>query len=115
MGLDHGIAVKNKVTDITWRKCNQFRGWFSRLENFEDEGETSISIDILNDFLKDLWTVAKDHSKAQEVMPVQEGFFFGSYEYDEYYFYDIKEAIKEVTNLLLEVTEDDEIIYWEWY
>ena len=115
MGLDHGIVVKDKDIEITWRKCNQFRGWFSRLENFEDEGETSISIDILNDFLKDLWTVAKDHSKAQEVMPVQEGFFFGSYKYDEWYFDDIKEAIKKVTNLLLEVTEDDEIIYWEWY
>lgn len=115
MGLDHGIAVKGKDIGITWRKCNQFRGWFSRLENFEDEGETPISIEILNDFLKDLLAIVKDPSRAEEIMPVQRGFFFGSYEYDEWYFRDIVEAVKEVANLLLEVTEDDEIFYWEWY
>ena len=115
MGLDHGIAVKDREIEITWRKCNQFRGWFSRLENFENEGETPLSIDILEKFLTDLWTVAKDHSKAEEVMPVQRGFFFGSYEYDKWYFEDIEEAIRQVTNLLSRVTEDDEIFYWEWY
>lgn len=82
MGLDHGIRVNNEYR-IDWRKCNQFRGWFSRLENFEDEGATLLSIGILEDFLADLKAVAADHSLAEEIMPTQEGFFFGSYEYDD--------------------------------
>ena len=115
MGLDHGIIVKNKDISIDWRKCNQIRGWFSRLENFEDNGETPISIDILEDLLTDLRLVAKDHSKAPELLPVQRGFFFGSYEYDDWYFDDVEDAIKQITDFLLNVDEDDEIIYWEWY
>ncbi|CAJ0592317.1 unnamed protein product [Cylicocyclus nassatus] len=114
MGLDHGIRVNNEYR-IDWRKCNQFRGWFSRLANFEDEGETTLSITVLEDFLADLKAVAADHSLAEEIMPVQHGFFFGSYEYDDWYFNDIEKAIVDIEDLLSDVCKNDKIEYWEWY
>ena len=116
MGLDHGIQIKGRVdSEIYWRKCNQIRGWFSRLENFEDNGATEISIETLNDLYQDLCEVSKDHSKAEEILPVQEGFFFGSYEYDEYYFEQIEDAIEQIKDFLSNLEEGADIIYWEWY
>jgi hypothetical protein len=36
--------------------------------------------------------VLEDPAKAPELLPTQEGFFFGSYEYDEYYLDDLRDT-----------------------
>jgi len=36
----------------------------------------------------------KNPEKAEELLPVTDGFFFGSQEYDEWYFNDIQETIE---------------------
>lgn len=43
---------------------------------------------------------------AEELLPTQGGFFFGSTEYDEYYMQDIEETIEILTNVL-ETTDFD--------
>lgn len=44
--------------------------------------------------------VLADHSKADELLPTQSGFFFGSTEYDEYYFGDLELTKKILKNAL---------------
>jgi hypothetical protein len=44
----------------------------------------------------------KDPTKAQELLPTTDGFFFGSTDYDEYYYKDIKQTIVELEKILAE-------------
>jgi len=46
-----------------------------------------------------------DKSLAEATLPTQEGFFFGSYEYDQYYIYDIVFTYIELQKLLNEESE----------
>lgn len=62
--------------------------------------------------------VLEDHSKAEELLPVKEGFFFGSTEYDQGYFENVQLVKDTCLDLLEEFSslEDGEyIIFSIWY
>lgn len=44
--------------------------------------------------------VVKDPTVAQELLPTQEGFFFGGTDYDEWYYRDLEETKKILENIL---------------
>ena len=53
---------------------------------------------------------------AAETLPVSEGFFFGSSEYDKYYFSDIKDTIDMLNPLIQEqLNEDNNMHQWFRY
>lgn len=54
----------------------------------------------------------EDASIAKALLPTQEGFFFGSTDYDQYYYEDIKYT-KEVLDEILSVKGDDAEYYYE--
>lgn len=54
----------------------------------------------------------KDSSVAEELLPTQSGFFFGSTDYDEWYLNDIKETIKICKNALATTDFDKQAIYY---
>jgi hypothetical protein len=56
--------------------------------------------------------VLEDHSKASELLPTAIGFFFGSTDYDEWYFKDL-EYTKEVIGKIVDNWEALE--YWDFY
>ena len=128
MGLDHGITLfKNdrefeEIEGIDWRKCNHFRKWFAdHAEGFVDNGTTIITRGLLVEFLDTLKEVNEDNSKASELLPSSSGFFFGSTEYDWYYFHTIEEGIEDIEGLLNDWSEETlkannmTFAYWEWY
>ena len=100
-----------------WRKANAVHGWF--VENCADGVDDCRDIYVSREKAKDLLTlcdkVLADHSKASEELPTQEGFFFGSQKYDEWYFEDIEytQHILEKVLAFLETKEGKEydIIY----
>jgi hypothetical protein len=49
--------------------------------------------------------------EAPNLLPVQEGFFFGSYEYNEYYFGDLQDTIDQIERILNEYPEDWDFKY----
>jgi len=51
----------------------------------------------------------KDSKKAIELLPTQEGFFFGSTDYDQYYYEDLIYTQKMLT---AELKEDDDATYY---
>jgi hypothetical protein len=53
-----------------------------------------VPVGILEELRNTCKTVLEDRTKAVELLPTQSGFFFGSTEYDEYYFDDLKDTIK---------------------
>lgn len=53
-----------------------------------------------------------DSSVAQELLPTSPGFFFGTYDYDEWYVQDIKDTIDIITQVLETTDFDKEAIYY---
>lgn len=108
-----------------WRKANAIHQWFvDNIQNGNDDCEdyrvTQKDLQILIDTLKEVYNslcnkemVTKkvqdgsieyeikvfkeeDLEVAKELLPTQEGFFFGGTEYDEYYFEQIKDTLNDL-------------------
>ena len=59
--------------------------------NMSFDEEQICQINIVKSTLKQ---IDKDHSKADELLPTADGFFFGNTNYDEWYYNDVKNTIK---------------------
>ena len=86
-----------------WRKANQIHAWFinTYAEGVDDCKPVYVgeryNLSVLRNLCQE---VIDDHSKAEELLPVSSGFFFGSDEYNEYYFQDIENTIEQLDKLL---------------
>lgn len=93
-----------------WRKANQIHKWF--VDTCQDGIDQCQRVFVSKEELKSLLTtceiVLADHSKAESELPVSSGFFFGSDQYDEGYFEDLKYTVE----LLKDLLEDP---FWENY
>lgn len=120
MGLDMGLSKRPKFSEeiVYWRKANQIREWFvKRLgDKFVDNGETKVEREDLEALVADCKKVLANHELAEDILPTSVGFFFGSQAYDEWYFSDLEDTVKMVTEAI-ETTDWDkeEVSYWEWY
>ena len=94
------VDVKMEVA--YWRKANAIHKYFvDNLQGGKDECQTTeVSRSELQDLLDICNEVMEDRSKAEKLLPTQSGFFFGSTEYDEYYYDDIELTIKQLTSIL---------------
>lgn len=94
---DYNIGEIKKVIEIGyWRKANAIHAWF--VNNCQD-GIDNCAIYYVDQIqlaeLKSLCEEVLRHpNKGPELLPTQEGFFFGVTEYNEFYIDDIKETIE---------------------
>jgi hypothetical protein len=104
-------GVEIRVTVGYWRKSNQIHKWFvDHCQDGRDECQyTYIRREQLVE-LKDLCEQARA-TKDPTLLPNQEGFFFGSQEYDESYWEDLNDTVKMLTRILAQVPEDWEFGY----
>lgn len=119
MGLDMYLMKKNEDVElIYWRKANQIFDWFDRncannaLENCVPV--TVTTYDLMN-LLEDVNAVLTDHSKAEELLPTTDGFFFGSTEYTKWYFEDLEYTKEKLEEVLCDITEDEELEFYAWW
>lgn len=107
----NSALVKMKVA--YWRKVNAVHGWFvDNCQNGEDDCRSAyVSRETLQELLDICKKVTDNHSLAEELLPVAQGFFFGSYEYDDYYFGDIAETIDMLTSVLANTPTDWDFEY----
>jgi hypothetical protein len=91
-----------------WRKSNAIHKWFvDNVQEGEDNcGKYFVDPDKLKELLEICKKVKLDHSLAPDLLPCQEGFFFGSSEYDEWYFKDLDYTIKGLKQLVKEENFD---------
>ena len=103
------ISVEMKVGQ--WRKANEIHQYFvDNCQGGEDDCRMSyVSRDKVTELLDLCKQVLADHSKAEELLPTQQGFFFGSTEYGEWYFQDLEDTVSILENCL---TMGDD---WEFY
>lgn len=102
-----------------WRKANHIRRWIIDHTGYCDEDNCVYYVLTkadLEQLLKDCKAVKEDHSLAESVLPTMDGFFFGSTDYDKWYFDDINNTIDGLETILDETDFDkEEICYYEWY
>lgn len=89
-----------------FRKVNFLIPFFGYEENC-----SNIEIDKyqVEDLIEACNEVLEDHSKAEELLPTTDGFFFGSTEYDDWYFDDV-ECVKTTFESILEDFNQEEDI-----
>ena len=87
-----------------WRKFNALHGWF--IENcgggVDECQDISVDEEKLTELLGTLKEVSSNFSKAKELLPPTQGFFFGSDEVDEYYKEEVNSTIETIEELLKE-------------
>ena len=102
-----------------WRKANHIHKWF--VDNCADGKDECQKIWLSKEDLEKLRSVCaevmQDHSKAEQLLPTCEGFFFGGTEYDKHYFNDIDKAMKILDACIkfLEEKEKAEDYSWRLY
>ena len=84
-----------------WRKANAIHAWILNKcgprdydgEIIDDCRDIFVPVEVLEELRNTCKAVLEDKTKAADLLPTQRGFFFGSTEYDEYYFDDLKDTI----------------------
>lgn len=113
------LVDKSREEVIYWRKANQIRQWFVRnagLEVSSDCEVIEISEDQLEQLYNDCDKVVKNPKLASELMPTSDGFFFGSTEYDKWYFEQLEETMDGLQRIFDTTDFDTEVIeYTEWW
>ena len=93
-----------------WRKANAIHNWFvTNVQNGNDDcGEYYVDLAQLKD-LKSLCKHILHNRKrgnknlldkfCKDLIPTKEGFFFGTTDYDDYFFGSLKQTIEQLDNL----------------
>ncbi|GAK31043.1 hypothetical protein WOSG25_070200 [Weissella oryzae SG25] len=120
MGLDMWLMSGNdkKAKELMyWRKANQIRNWIVTQANADKD--TNVTCELskveLNALLIDIKSVLDDNSMASRLLPTQNGFFFGSTDYDNYYFAELADTLKNLKPIVTNMAEDDKLTYTEWW
>lgn len=122
-----------------WRKANQIHNWF--VTNVQDGEDNCSSYYVSNEQIKDLIDTCKkvrdslvssetkeieideygrkdkvtifvNTDVAENLLPSQSGFFFGSTHYDQWYLNDIEHTIEQLESLDLEESEYEYQASW---
>ena len=118
MGLDMYLNCRYKGDSdfhelIYWRKMNAIHNWFIKNGRMLDEkgrlvpadsgfncGEIPVDKEMLTDLLHDINSVIANHSLAHKVLPTVDGFFFGSTNYDDDYYYELERTAHDIVDLI---------------
>ena len=126
MGLDMFLYKKDKKGKMLdndlyyWRKANQIRNWLvEHIEEFDYSDnckEFVVPEDTIKQLVSDIKQVLDNHELASEIMPTSSGFFFGYYEYDEWYFEQLQQTYDDLKLIIANFDfEKCDIVYYEWW
>ena len=109
----------NSIDIKYWRKANQIHGWMGKtvgpIDNCEFYHISREQIQELLDTCIEVQT-RKDLDYNNENLPITTGFFFGTDEYDDWYYSEVEETIESLQKILEETNFDySEIYYWSWW
>ena len=85
-----------------WRKSNHIHAWFvDNVQGGEDDCKPyEVSNEQLHELLALCKQVLEDKGSAPDLLPLRSGFFFGSDEYDEWYYEDLQETVDRLEQIL---------------
>lgn len=79
-----------------FRKVNFLFKYFEDRGKMVDQYYAFVEQEDVEDIIDKCEQILKDHNKAHELLPTQSGFFFGGTDYDEWYFHDVKDCLKQM-------------------
>lgn len=96
-----------------WRKANEIHKWF--VDNVQDGDDNCGYYEVTKENLETLNALCKqvleecgenefcfNSARASELLPTQDGFFFGNTDYDNWYIEDIQDTIIQLEKILKE-------------
>jgi len=99
--LPDGMRVQEITVDaMYWRKANAIHGWF--VKNCQEGEDDCREYYVDREQIEELRNICKATLQGQddgELEPT-EGFFFGSYEKDEWYYKDLQETVEGLDKVL---------------
>jgi hypothetical protein len=109
--IDNNCYIKKNIA--YWRKANAIHRWFINMcaEGIDDCQDVYVSTADLKLLLYTCERVKDNNNLAEELLPTLEGFFFGSVEYDDYYYEMIDYTIKTIKEVLDYYGEGFSFIY----
>lgn len=98
---EHMRIKEVTIEAMYWRKANAIHKWFvdKVQEGVDDCREFEVSLEQLEELLEVIDTVIDNPERASELLPPQEGFFFGGTDMDEWYWQDLKRTQSELQEL----------------
>jgi hypothetical protein len=95
-------------SDVYFRKVNFVYRFF---EHKLEEECCFVTRAEMEDLVERCKKVLADHSLAEELLPTRSGFFFGSTDYDDWYFEDVKSCKNQFSKILKKFNEDTDVFY----
>lgn len=119
MGLDLFFSRRSERYIGYFRKVNFLVKYFEN-KGFDVENQTPLDIskEEIEELIDRCEKVLQNNDLAKELLPTMSGFFFGSTDYDEYYFDSVKEVLEYCKTLLPmfdELDEGEHICFSTWY
>ncbi len=106
-----------EVEVMYWRKANAIHDWFVRecQNGVDDCGEYRVEFEKMVQLREACREVLVNRDRAEELLPTTSGFFFGSTEYDDWYFKDIESTEALLTKILESDTLNPDKYIWDYY
>ena len=130
MGLDMYLTERTNNNDtetkllVYWRKANAIHKFLSdkiieeyglEIEEIENCQNYLISYQVLSDLMDTCQRVLQHRELAPHELPTYQGFFYGSYDYDDWYFEKVKETIQQIQPILNQYNPEDMFVYSVWW
>ena len=107
-------SLKNEYDELNpWKEVAYFRKVNFLLPFFE-YGEKCSRLEIdgykIDELLVKCKQVLEDNSLAEALLPTQGGFFFGNTEYNDWYFYYVKEVYDKFSEIAEDFNSDEDML-----
>lgn len=122
LAADERISIMDQSpwTEVCyWRKANQIRQWFVDNCDYPADGncdEAEVTKENLEALIDTCRKVIENPKLADELLPCSKGFFFGSQDYDKWYFEDLEHTITTCEDIIKSTNWEKEIVtYSDWW
>lgn len=101
---------------LYYRKDNFLFAYFDNKYTMLDECFSVVTKEDVLDIINKCKIILEDHDQAEELLPTQAGCFFGSTDYDEYYFESVECVLKQFEEELLPLFDGgwNVYVYFSW-
>ena len=94
--LDKEVGMHYEQYDAYFRKVNFLFKYFEDRGKMVDQYYAFVEPEDVEDIIDKCERILKNHELAYQLLPTQSGFFFGSTDYNDWYYSDVKDCLKQM-------------------